>query len=124
MQRSQQDKPNQDKTSQVKSSQVKMTVLSIKTAFLAGLTCLDTGLVSRDPMVVIATVAWMVKSCWHGQKLAPSTTLITVKMSDIDDTSSVTALSEAVTETAGQPSTLNTRSAAVGSDAFATFRGV
>jgi hypothetical protein len=53
-QRSQQDKPNQDKTSQVKSSQVKMTILSIKTAFLAGLTCLDTGLVSRDPMVVIA----------------------------------------------------------------------
>ncbi|KAH7119398.1 hypothetical protein B0J13DRAFT_569057 [Dactylonectria estremocensis] len=77
-----------------------MTILSIKTAFLAGLTCLDTGLVSRDPMVVIATVAWMVKS------------------------SSVTALSEAVTETASQPSTLNTRSAAAGSNAFATFRGV
>jgi hypothetical protein len=36
-QRSQQDKPNQDKTSQVKSSQVKLTILSIKTAFLAGL---------------------------------------------------------------------------------------
>ncbi|KAH7120073.1 hypothetical protein B0J13DRAFT_589839 [Dactylonectria estremocensis] len=43
-------------------------------------------------------------------------------MSDIDDTSSVTALSEAVTETASQPSTLNTRSAAAGSTAFATFR--
>ncbi|KAG7408122.1 hypothetical protein Forpi1262_v017996 [Fusarium oxysporum f. sp. raphani] len=44
-------------------------------------------------------------------------------MSDIDDTSSVAALSEAVTETASQPSTLNTRSAAAGSTAFATFRG-
>ncbi|KAK2675193.1 hypothetical protein RAB80_002231 [Fusarium oxysporum f. sp. vasinfectum] len=44
-------------------------------------------------------------------------------MSDIDDASSVTALSEAVTETASQPSTLNTRSAAAGSAAFATFRG-
>ncbi|KAH7471838.1 hypothetical protein FOMA001_g13347 [Fusarium oxysporum f. sp. matthiolae] len=44
-------------------------------------------------------------------------------MSDIDDTSSVAALSEAVTETASQPSTLNTRSAAAGSIAFATFRG-
>ncbi|RKK07349.1 hypothetical protein BFJ67_g18315, partial [Fusarium oxysporum f. sp. cepae] len=38
-------------------------------------------------------------------------------MSDIDDTSSVAALSEAVTETASQPSTLNTRSAAAGSTA-------
>ncbi|KAH6953819.1 hypothetical protein BKA56DRAFT_707966 [Ilyonectria sp. MPI-CAGE-AT-0026] len=107
-QRSQQDKPNQDKTSRVKSSQVKLTILSSKTAFLAGLTCLDNGLVSRDYIVVVATV---------------STTLITVKMSDIDDTSSVTALSEAVTETASQPSTLNTRSAAAGSTVFATFRG-
>ncbi|KAH6953667.1 hypothetical protein BKA56DRAFT_466839, partial [Ilyonectria sp. MPI-CAGE-AT-0026] len=44
-------------------------------------------------------------------------------MSDIDDTSSVTALSEAVTETASQPSTLNTRSAAAGSTVFATFCG-
>ncbi|KAF5259733.1 hypothetical protein FOXYS1_9642 [Fusarium oxysporum] len=44
-------------------------------------------------------------------------------MSDINDTSSVAALSEAVTETASQPSTLNTRSAAAGSTAFATFRG-
>uniref|UniRef100_A0A0D2XTN5 HAT C-terminal dimerisation domain-containing protein n=1 Tax=Fusarium oxysporum (strain Fo5176) TaxID=660025 RepID=A0A0D2XTN5_FUSOF len=44
-------------------------------------------------------------------------------MSDIDDTSSVAALSEAVTETASQPSTLNTRSAAAGRTAFATFRG-
>ncbi|KAH7115750.1 hypothetical protein B0J13DRAFT_405827, partial [Dactylonectria estremocensis] len=44
-------------------------------------------------------------------------------MSDIDDTSSVTALSEAVTETASQPSTLNTRSTAAGSTVFATFRG-
>ncbi|KAG5793851.1 hypothetical protein H9Q69_007087 [Fusarium xylarioides] len=44
-------------------------------------------------------------------------------MSDIDDTSSVAALLEAVTETASQPSTLNTRSAAAGSTAFATFRG-
>ncbi|KAL5592644.1 hypothetical protein FOBRF1_013670 [Fusarium oxysporum] len=44
-------------------------------------------------------------------------------MSDIDDTSSVAALSEAVTETVSQPSTLNTRSAAAGSTAFATFRG-
>ncbi|KAH6952299.1 hypothetical protein BKA56DRAFT_638493 [Ilyonectria sp. MPI-CAGE-AT-0026] len=44
-------------------------------------------------------------------------------MSDNDDTSSVTALSEAVTETSSQPSTLNTRSAAAGSTVFATFRG-
>ncbi|KAH7111445.1 hypothetical protein EDB81DRAFT_830567 [Dactylonectria macrodidyma] len=43
-------------------------------------------------------------------------------MSDIDDTSSVTALSEAVTETASQPSALNTRSAAAGSTVFATLR--
>jgi hypothetical protein len=52
-----------------------------------------------------------------------SATLITAKMSDIDDTSLVMALSEAVTETASQPSTLNTRSAAAGSTAFAAFRG-
>ncbi|KAI8412315.1 hypothetical protein FOFC_08945 [Fusarium oxysporum] len=44
-------------------------------------------------------------------------------MSDINDTSSLVALSEAVTETASQPLTLNTRSAAAGSTAFATFRG-
>ncbi|KAJ0126328.1 Kinesin-like protein 6, partial [Fusarium oxysporum f. sp. albedinis] len=71
LQRSQQDKLNQDKTSQVKSSQVKLTILSIKTVFLAGLTCLDTGLVSRDPMVVIAMVAWMVKALLPRPKFSP-----------------------------------------------------
>ena len=55
--------------------------------------------------------------------VALSTTLIAAKMSDIDDTSSVMALSEAATDTASQPSTLNTRFAAAGSTAFAAFRG-
>ena len=59
----------------------------------------------------------------HGARIVESATLITAKMSDIDDTSSVVALSEALTETASQPSTLNTRSAAAGSTAFAAFRG-
>ncbi|KAH6976570.1 hypothetical protein EDB80DRAFT_304302 [Ilyonectria destructans] len=121
-QRSQQDKPNQDKTRQVKSSQVKLTILSSKTAFLAGLTCLDTGLISRDPIAVIATLARMVKILLARPKVSPEHRAHHVKMSDIADTSSVIALSEAVTETASQPSTLNTRSATAGSIAFATFR--
>ncbi|KAJ4192342.1 hypothetical protein NW759_016639 [Fusarium solani] len=43
-------------------------------------------------------------------------------MSDIDDASSVAPFSEAVTETASLPLTLNTRSAAAGGTSFATFR--